>query len=81
MTYTCKVVYMPIHSTGGARGVAFVEAGDRAHAMQVFKEQNQGRTAPMDQKPDQVTFMVHHLWYNRSVSTRHVDRQKGMVSL
>ena len=38
MTYTCKVVYMPIHSTGGARGVAFVEAGDRAHAMQVFRE-------------------------------------------
>lgn len=51
MTYTCKVVYMPIHSTGGARGVAFVEAGDRAHAMQVFREQNQGRTAATDLDP------------------------------
>jgi hypothetical protein len=34
---------MPINSTGGIRGVAFVEAGDRAHAMQVFREQNQGK--------------------------------------
>ncbi len=40
---TWKVVYMPINSTGGIRGVAFVEAGDRAHAMQVFREQYQGQ--------------------------------------
>lgn len=40
---TWKVVYMPINSTGGARGVAFVEAGDRAHAMQVFREQYRGQ--------------------------------------
>ena len=40
---TWKVVYMPINSTGGVRGVAFVEAGDRAHAMQVFREQYQGQ--------------------------------------
>lgn len=39
---TWKVVYMPINSTGGTRGVAFVEAGDRGHAMQVFREQYQG---------------------------------------
>ena len=40
---TWKVVYMPVNSTGGLRGVAFVEAGDRAHAMQVFREQYQGQ--------------------------------------
>ena len=40
---TWKVVYMPIDSTGGRRGVAFVEAGDRAHAMQVFREQYEGQ--------------------------------------
>ena len=40
---TWKVVYIPMNSTGGIRGVAFVEAGDRAHAMQVFREQNQGK--------------------------------------
>ena len=40
---TWKVVYMPLNSTGGIRGVAFVEAGDRAHAMQVFREQYQGQ--------------------------------------
>ena len=40
---TWKVVYLPVNNTGGIRGVAFVEAGDRAHAMQVFREQNQGK--------------------------------------
>lgn len=39
---TWKVVYIPINSTGGVRGVAFVEAGDRAHASQVFREQYRG---------------------------------------
>lgn len=40
---TWKIVYMPINSTGGMRGVAFVEAGDRPHAMQVFREQYKGQ--------------------------------------
>lgn len=40
---TWKIVYTPVNSTGGLRGVAFVEAGDRAHAMQVFQEQYQGK--------------------------------------
>lgn len=36
---TWKVVYVPKVLNGGVRGVALVEAGDRAHAMQVFREQ------------------------------------------
>ena len=40
---TWKVVYLPVNHTGGIRGVAFVEAGDQGHAMQVFREQNQGK--------------------------------------
>ena len=40
---TWKIVYLPVNNTGGIRGVAFVQAGDRAHAMQVFREQNQGK--------------------------------------
>ena len=39
---TWKIVYLPVNSTGGIRGVAFVEAGDRGHAMQVFREQYSG---------------------------------------
>lgn len=39
---TWKIVYMPKNSTGGVRGVAFVEAGDRGHAMQTFREQYAG---------------------------------------
>ena len=35
---TYKIVYYPKNSSGGIRGVAFVEAGDKAHAMQVFRE-------------------------------------------
>ena len=40
---TWKIVYLPVNNTGGIRGVAFVEAGDRGHAMQVFREQYQGQ--------------------------------------
>lgn len=40
---TWKVVYVPKVMNGGLRGVAFVEAGDRAHAMQVFRQQYQGQ--------------------------------------
>ena len=40
---TWKIVYMPMHSVGGQRGVALVEAGDEAHAMQVFREQYRGQ--------------------------------------
>lgn len=40
---TWRIVYLPVNNTGGIRGVAFVQAGDRAHAMQVFREQNQGK--------------------------------------
>ena len=36
---TWKVVYLPVNFSGGRRGVAFVEAGERGHAMQVFREQ------------------------------------------
>ena len=35
---TYKVVYYPKNMSGGVLGVAFVEAGDKAHAMQVFRE-------------------------------------------
>lgn len=42
---TWKVVYIlpPAQQKGGIRGVAFVEAGDRAHAMQTFREQYAGQ--------------------------------------
>lgn len=39
---TWKIVYIPKVMNGGMRGVAFVEAGDRGHAMQVFREQYDG---------------------------------------
>ena len=39
---TWKIVYVPRELKGGVRGVAFVEAGDRGHAMQVFREQYSG---------------------------------------
>lgn len=42
---TWKVVYnLPINQRSGfsTKGVAFVEAGDRAHASAVFKEQYKG---------------------------------------
>ena len=40
---TWKIVYLPINSTGGVRGVAFVEAGDQGHAMQTFRELYKGQ--------------------------------------
>lgn len=43
---TWKVVYfLPTSQwgTGNIRGVALVEAGDRGHAMQVFREQYSGQ--------------------------------------
>ncbi len=40
---TWKIVYVPKVMNGGVRGVAFVEAGDRAHAMQTFREQYSGQ--------------------------------------
>ena len=39
---TWKVVYYPKEMKGGILGVAIVEAGDRAHAMQVFRELHAG---------------------------------------
>ncbi len=36
---TWKIIYVPKVMNGGTRGVAFVEAGDRGHALQVFREQ------------------------------------------
>ena len=48
MTYTWKVVYVPKVMNGGMRGVAFVEAGDRGHAMQVFREQYQGQYSTVE---------------------------------
>lgn len=35
---TWKIVYVPKVMNGGIRGVAFVQAGDRGHAMQTFRE-------------------------------------------
>lgn len=40
---TWKIVYVPKELNGGIRGVALVEAGDRGHAMQVFREQYSGQ--------------------------------------
>ncbi len=40
---TWKIVYVPKKLNGGIRGVALVEAGDRGHAMQVFREQYSGQ--------------------------------------
>lgn len=42
---TWKIVYIPQEMNGGIRGVAFVEAGDRGHAMQTFREQYAGQYA------------------------------------
>ena len=35
---TWKIVYIPKEMNGGVRGVALVEAGDKHHAMQTFRE-------------------------------------------
>ena len=40
---TWKIVYVPKVMNNGARGVALVEAGDRAHALGVFQQQYQGQ--------------------------------------
>lgn len=42
---TWKIVYhLPPHlQNNGARGVAFVEAGDRSHAISVFQQQYRGQ--------------------------------------
>lgn len=45
---TYKIVYYPKMLDGGMRGVAFVEAGDKAHAMQVFREQYEGQYHTVD---------------------------------
>lgn len=40
---TWKIVYLPKKDVfDGTRGVALVEAGDRGHAMQTFREQYSG---------------------------------------
>lgn len=38
-----KITYLPKNMNGGVRGVAFVEAGDRGHAMQTFRQQYEGQ--------------------------------------
>lgn len=48
---TYKVVYnLPVEQRSGfsTKGVAFVEAGDRAHASSVFKEQYAGQYFTID---------------------------------
>lgn len=40
---TWKIIYVPKEMNGGVRGVALVEAGDRGHAMQTFREQYAGQ--------------------------------------
>ena len=45
---TWKITYVPKVMNGGVRGVAFVEAGDRAHAMQTFREQYYGEYSVVD---------------------------------
>jgi hypothetical protein len=40
---TYKIVYYPKELRGGVMGVAFVEAGDRHHAMYSFSQQYAGQ--------------------------------------
>lgn len=40
---TYKIVYTPKVMNGGLKGVALVEAGDRAHAMYTFQQQYAGQ--------------------------------------
>ena len=42
-TKTYKVVYFPRNSTGGIRGVAFVEAENRSMAMFTFQKEYAGQ--------------------------------------
>lgn len=39
---TWKIVYTPKVLNGGVKSVALVEAGDRGHAMQTFREEYAG---------------------------------------
>ena len=41
-TETYKVVYVPCELNNGYRGVAFIEAESRQHAMYTFQEQYKG---------------------------------------
>lgn len=45
---TWKIVYTPKVMNGGIRGVALVEAGDRAHALFVFQQQYAGQYFTID---------------------------------
>ena len=45
---TWKIVYYPKELNGGMRGVAFVEAGDRSHAMYTFQQQYAGQFHTVD---------------------------------
>ena len=40
---TWKIIYVPRNSTGGTRGIALVEAGDRHHAMYTFGQEYAGQ--------------------------------------
>lgn len=46
---TWKVVYIPVNSTGGVRGVALVEADCHQQAMVAFREQYQGQYITIDE--------------------------------
>jgi hypothetical protein len=45
---TWKIVYVPKVLNGGVRGVAIVEAGDKPHAMQTFREQYAGQYSTVE---------------------------------
>lgn len=45
---TWKIIYVPKVMNGGIRGVALVEAGDRGHAMQTFREQYAGQYSTVE---------------------------------
>ena len=49
-TYTFKVVYylLPEQMNNGARGVAFIEAWDRSHAISLFQQQYWGQYSTID---------------------------------
>ena len=51
---TWKIVYSPKILNGGVRGVAFVEAGDQAHAMYTFQQQYAGQYHTVD-RIEQIT--------------------------
>ena len=45
---TWKIIYYPKELNGGVRGIALVEAGDRGHAMQTFREQYSGEYSAVE---------------------------------